>query len=301
MKTKQQSQLLGKLFAVAGVTTVALGLGGVAMEATAGIANTKHNLTASSNTNNMNGGATQEICVFCHTPHAADTSAPVPLWNKTMNTSGGYTTYESLGTSTMDAAFATDGVGGTGGAKNSVGSVSLACLSCHDGTQAMDNIINAPGSGFYDSTGGGSTGRTGATWAWTGGRVSAEGVLSSTSVAMLGQDLRNDHPIGIQYCGGYTTAASCLDTDFKTPTITGGKWYVEASGNSTRDKSDMILYTRAFGANPANATSYPAGSYGSVECASCHDPHVETKATNQVAFLRVSQAQSGVCLACHTK
>ena len=38
----------------------------------------------------------------------------------------------------------------------SVGSVSLACLSCHDGAQAMDNLINAPGSGGYDVTGGGT-------------------------------------------------------------------------------------------------------------------------------------------------
>ena len=33
----------------------------------------------------------------------------------------------------------------------------MACLTCHDGTQAMDNILNAPGVGGF-TTGGGSNG-----------------------------------------------------------------------------------------------------------------------------------------------
>ena len=48
----------------------------------------------------------------------------------------------------------------------------------------------------------------------------------------------------------------------------------------------MILYTRNFA----------AGSGPSVECASCHDPHTET-----TTFLRTSNDDSAVCLACHIK
>jgi len=69
-----------------------------------------------------------------------------------------------------------------------------------------------------------------------------------------------------------------------------------AGGDPARQKNDIILYTRDFSGVGGDANA------PSVECASCHDPHVESKdAATQVSFLRVSQAGSGVCLACHTK
>jgi hypothetical protein len=70
-------------------------------------------------------------------------------------------------------------------------------------------------------------------------------------------------------------------------------WWVDtgATGIGARSKSDMILYTRTF-----------AGVNGpSVECASCHDPHVEAGGVAGATFLRVSNAGSAVCLACHNK
>ena len=112
--------------------------------ASAGIATTKHNLSTGGINNPVHvTTGTDEICVFCHTPHGSDISAPVPLWNKQLPTST-YQTYAQLNSSTIDGQIL------------NVGSVSLACLSCHDGTQAMDNIINAPGSGGYQANGGGA-------------------------------------------------------------------------------------------------------------------------------------------------
>lgn len=265
-----------------------------AVPATAGIANTKHNLSPSSAVgNNKVTAGTDELCVFCHTPHAADTTAPVPLWNKSLGTLGGYTTYATLNSGSIDGQIL------------AVGSISLACLSCHDGTQAMDNVINAPGSGGYDVTGGGTNGLG---YTWSGTRVDAAGKLinATNSLAMLGQDLSNDHPIGIHYCGGGPNAANasaaCVDKDFNAPqnaTINGNLvWWVDTAGGTagTRDKSDMILYTRNFGGSTGNAPS--------VECGSCHDPHVEqgtgTPASGQT-FLRIANTGSAVCLACHNK
>ena len=40
-----------------------------------------------------------------------------------------------------------------------------------------------------------------------------------------------------------------------------------------------------------------AGAGPSVECASCHDPHRADTST----FLRIANAGSAVCLACHVK
>jgi hypothetical protein len=131
--------------------------------ALAGIADTKHNLGSGpglAGRNQVGANDTAEICVFCHTPHGADTAAPAPLWNKRLGAAGvpagggTYTTYASLNTPSLDGTVAP------------VGSISMACLSCHDGTQAMDNIINAPGSGGIAADGGGNGGRA---FTWNAG------------------------------------------------------------------------------------------------------------------------------------
>ena len=276
---------ISKLVRSFAATALLFGALGVSQQAVAGISTTKHNLgTTGTGGNNKTTVGTDEICVFCHTPHAADTTAPAPLWNKRLTTGSTYQTYATLNSSTIDGEII------------SVGSISLACLSCHDGAQAMDNIINAPCSGCYDVTGGGTNGLG---WTWAGTRVDANGKMinTGTTLAMLGADLSNDHPIGIQYCGGGQTAVSptgaCKDKDFVAPsnaTINSNLvWWVDTTGGTggTREKTDMILYSRAF-----------TGATGpSVECGSCHDPHSDTNAT----FLRVSNTGSGVCLSCHVK
>lgn len=253
--------------------TMLVGVAGVSEQAVAGIAATKHNLgSTGTGTNHVTTG-TDEICVFCHTPHAA-ASGSAPLWNKGA-TGTSYTTYSTTNSSTIDGEVLT------------VGSISLACLSCHDGTQAMDNLVNAPGSGGYNASG------LSAGYTWTGANQAGGKI---TSVANLGSDLTNDHPIGIRYCGGGqvtgTPAGACADPDFNAPTnatINGTVvWWVD-TGTAGRQKTDMILYNRTF-------TTAPAGVGPSVECGSCHDPH-----STNTTFLRIANTGSAVCLACHNK
>ncbi|MEO5659051.1 MAG: cytochrome c3 family protein [Polaromonas sp.] len=266
----------------ASIALLALGVLGSA-PAWAGIANTKHNLGSSGTGNNKFSG-TAEICVFCHTPHGADITATVPLWNRNLGTQT-YQTYNSLGTSSLDGATAP------------VGSVSLACLSCHDGTQAMNVMINQPGSGGYNSPGVAMSG------SWTG-----TGTLNGSTITNIGTDLRNDHPVGIQYGGGmsaggaYTAgpiaSTAFKDQDFK-PLVwaslnNNSVWYVDSgTASGSRDKADMQLYTRTAA---VGVTGTFAGAQAFVECASCHDPHTET-----ATFLRVVNDGSAVCLACHIK
>lgn len=285
----------------------------------ASIAATKHNLgTTGPGPNNTTG--TEEICIFCHTPHGGDTGAPVPLWNKKLTTST-FKTYDQLGTSTLDAAITT------------IGSVSLACLTCHDGSQAIDNILNAPGSGLYDSTGGGVNGQT---WAWTtDGTLDPNGKFQNSvdtggsNIWMIGTDLTNDHPVSVQYGGGGysstspaggkfgTTTGPTRDSDFK-PALqigSGNRWYVDnntmagsmGSTGGAFDKWDFKLYTRTVtGTNPNNGAAFAGEPEPFVECGSCHDPHMDT-----TTFLRIdptinpdgNMANSGsrVCLTCHAK
>jgi cytochrome c2 len=302
------------------VSTTALALASGA--AFGGISTTKHNLsTTGTQPNHVTGTAaagtgTDEICVFCHTPHgASSTAGGPPLWNKVLPAGTTYTLYSS---STID------------GQTNTSNAPSLACLSCHDGTQAMDNIINAPGSGGYDPTGGGVNGLA-YTWA-AGGTVDTNGKMinptGGINVALIGTDLSNDHPVMIEYCGGHDVAAgqpvqrktgagsvvsgTCGDPDFvgqdpatvsrlqtKSVTVGAGSvqvfWIETGAIDNIATRTDIRLYTR------------PGGNAPFVECASCHDPHVsqgQTGPNSQVAgatFLRISNTGSAVCLSCHVK
>jgi len=274
-KTGLASLAAGALIALGGVA--------ISLPASSQISGTKHNLGASGTGINKFSGTT-EICVFCHTPHGADTSAAVPLWNRNIGARGPYQTYDSLGTSSLDGKMAP------------VGSVSIACLSCHDGVTSMSTVINAPGSGGFNPAGAAMTG----TWSGanqTGGTLGVAGQITN-----IGTDLRNDHPVGIQYGGGglstTRTVGATNDADFRAPStavINGTQiWWVDTAigGSTARQKTDIQLYTRAAGAGYVGQT-VPEPF---VECASCHDPH-----TSNTTFLRIENTSSAVCLACHIK
>ena len=94
-----------------------------------------------------------EMCILCHVPHNASTTAlDAPLWNHALSVAS-YTPYSSP---TLDAT-----VGQPSGR-------SKLCLSCHDGTVALDSF----GS------------RTGTTYATFGN---------------LGTNLNHTHPISFTY------------------------------------------------------------------------------------------------------
>lgn len=305
------------------VTAVLSAASALAMNAASAssIANTPHNLgsgnnftkTPSGNTPANHSANTAEICVFCHTPHGGDSGAAVPIWNRKLGINGqgatgagvAYKRYSSLGTTTFDAT------------ETEIGSVSIACLSCHDGTQAIDNVMNLPGSGGYNSATGARIGN------FVGGDTDGAGKLGDGTkiVQNLTTDLSNDHPVSMQYAGGGVSTAKMAgpttDPDFFVPSNVAAPststlqklWYIEYSKSlnlTGRDREDVILYTRDLG-----GTLQPF-----VECGSCHDPH---NSENQT-FLRISNSgpngpadalgrtfpdanggPSGLCLTCHNK
>ena len=280
MRTLNNHRTVGLLSASA----LVLGLISISQPALAGISNTKHNLGSGTNPvafrAQLDANGTAEICVFCHTPHGSNTTATAPLWNKLLSkTSANYTSYTSANSGTFDAI------------QHGPGSVSLGCLSCHDGTQAMDNILNAPGSGGASPNGGGVSGQSGASWTWNGmgggAGISPEGFMSSSAfnAAFLGTNLSNDHPIGMNYCADPTTnGTGTCEADFTTISGTTTRRYIDTGGAGFQ-KTDMPLFTTG-----ATTTK--------VECATCHDPHTENG-----LFLRMTGGNTGsqVCLACHTK
>ncbi len=99
--------------------------------------------------------ADAQICVFCHTPHGADTSVTdAPLWNHEVTTQ----TYELYNSPTLDATM------------EQPSGASRLCLSCHDGTVAVDSY---------------------------GGN---QGVIFLGGDLAIGADgLANDHPVSFRY------------------------------------------------------------------------------------------------------
>jgi predicted CXXCH cytochrome family protein len=89
------------------------------------------------------------------------------------------------------------------------------------------------------------------------------------STAILGRDLNNHHPASIRY-------GAAGDPAFVAPTRAGSRVYI----TSVSDGAAIPL----FGAAP-----------GTVECASCHDPHDNANGK----FLRTVNTGSALCLACH--
>ncbi|NOZ51880.1 MAG: hypothetical protein GXP08_01870 [Gammaproteobacteria bacterium] len=281
------------------------------------ILNTRHNLTMSftligENLHNGIRNNYKEVCIYCHTPHGANTQVNAPLWNRTVNTNP-YTIYDKP--TTLNRPIGQPGPN------------SLTCLSCHDGTISPDSIINMPGSGKYNE-------KAETTWntawldSWGEGALEGHGRLREPTgpqdpgsclrchskdgivanfpfeAFVIGEDLRNDHPVGIQYPEGPYGAD--VGVDFFEPykgfiNTSGSMWFHDADGDQYPDKNEPRMYN--------------TGENFEVECASCHDPHgvpiggPDSNTEFIPSFLRVSNGNvhtgegqsSGLCLTCHIK
>lgn len=267
-----------------------------------GISNTRHNLSLSGNANQsaMITSRNQygEVCVYCHTPHGANENIAAPLWNRTLKNNT-YQTYDQVGSNTLTAAV------------NQPGISSLTCLSCHDGTVAIDSIINMPGSGRYNASSKTSHQESFLdSWVNTASTTvspnhlamgtsspakpsagcmschnSDIGVAHEFNFARIGTDLRDEHPIGIDI------PTSRIGEDFIGPTVTQDKMaFFDINSNSKPDSNEVRFYK--------------TGSTYRVECASCHDPHgvIPTPGAEiNPTFLRVKNLGSALCLTCHAK
>jgi len=284
------------------------------------IINTRHNLTLSYNPNAVvimdtarnNYG---EVCVYCHTPHGANKQINAPLWNRTVNDANNYIIYDRPTTIGLDGRIGVPGPS------------SLTCLSCHDGTIAIDSVLNMPGSGGYGNNEVGTSnlafldgwpdvGKDGFSGRhFTLGPELGDGPLGNTCAGchsipgttiipdfrlfMLGTDLRNDHVVGITFPTTFGPGIDYNEPDIKIP----GRWsFFDSNGSGFAEKFEVRLYD--------------SGSGPAVECASCHDPHgiPSTNGTTTTefipSFLRISNSTansdgiggpSGLCLTCHAK
>ena len=158
--------------ATAAITLALFAFAVPAMAQTDNVTGTKHNLSTTPIAGVTNYG---EVCVYCHTPHGGSTSAP--LWNKLLPNGASFTMYTSANSASLDMVVDAAGPG----------PVSLACLSCHDGSLGLDAVVNP------SNTAAGQT-------APQGGLI--DGAGRTNLFAKLGTDLRDDHPIAVTYAVG---------------------------------------------------------------------------------------------------
>ncbi len=123
-----------------------------------GIIATKHNLSVSG-IGEIKALTETRVCVFCHTPHNAVPATP--LWNKRIDP----TNYVLYSSTTMNAKPSQP----TG--------PSRLCLTCHDGTIALGDVLQPSGGITMNISGG----------------------IPATRRSYLGTNLAGDHPVSFSY------------------------------------------------------------------------------------------------------
>jgi len=133
-----------------------------------GLAGTKHDFTRL-------GLSQDQKCSACHVPRNGEDGGSDALWDESRDSGKRYKLY------------------GTG--SGALGAASLLCLSCHDGSSAIDAFGGVEGGSSMADIGGGG------------------------SVIGRNRDLSGDHPVGVEYPG--------WDRDYRTMVAVEQEGYVQ--------------------------------------------------------------------------
>ncbi|MBI5505239.1 MAG: cytochrome c3 family protein [Deltaproteobacteria bacterium] len=210
------------------VFLIAVALLAPAIASAGTIANTKHDLSATS-TAAIKSGSQTDTCVFCHVSHNSAPGVARPLWSHTLTnqnlTWAPTTTVRGtvLPTSITSAAL-------TG---------SRACMSCHDGTVALGDLLNG--------TGGTVTGPN-----VTAGKLSG-GVNLINPAAM-----QSNHPIGVAKPAAATGFTSFKTVPSSSPVNYDSAGYVQCGSCHNPHDNTFAPFLKI---DPAS---------GAI-CTSCHD------------------------------
>lgn len=270
----------------------------------AGIANTKHNLSATG-PGTVKATSEKQLCVFCHSPH--NTAPATPLWNHALSAA----TYTPYSSKSMAAAAPGQPTG-----------ASKLCLSCHDGTVAVGSVQHMPIPS-----------------ASTPGIIAGLTALLAGTMS-LGTNLSDDHPVSFTYdtallaknpelvsppalpakvkpdSTGQVQCSNCHDPHSDTNPKFLHFGYQDAAGYgsplcrtchnkkywetipSNSHRTSMAQWN-GVGSNPwhlpgqnlaNNVNSTPKAN----GCESCHQPHAAAGGE-----LLLKQDESAVCLTCH--
>lgn len=222
----------------------------------ADISNTHHDFSYWSWLFPTSSNPRREICVFCHTPHNAmqgGAADAAPLWNHNISEAS----YNLYASTSMDAAV------------QSPDGLSKLCLSCHDGTLALD----------------GHSGMTGTRQLGTG---------FGTDGGLIGTDLRDDHPISFTFSSSLAAQDGGLRDPFTAPSGISGGGTIE---------TDMLFNGKLECSSCHDVHVARNTNVDGQACWGCHviDGQWYTPPRKPTLSLRVPGENSALCLTCHIK
>lgn len=305
----EKSRVISMVFALTIVLFIAVSARNAAPTVVGGL----HDFSATGGSPTYGGHVTGQVCVFCHTPHGANTNqwytmnpdvgvnkatgdATNPngrfLWNRRLPAR----TFQMYASPTLNAS-----------ASRQPGIFSLMCLSCHDGVGGINVLLNYAADDPLDPYGhahdgavpagalANQLGEAGfANFMNIGGADNCGSASEFNACTTGGVNLQDDHPIGFSY-----DAVQAVDSGLKpfADVATGIKQRLNLTGASH-----------------------------DVECSTCHDPHrtnyhnstgcspdVPAQVDCENKFLVIGEATWGnspettknegsvLCLSCHNK
>jgi hypothetical protein len=211
-----------------------------------------------SKTNYIVWNTRRGVCTPCHTAHNTDPAQLAPLWAH-QTTSASFQMYSSP-TIKYTPGTAPDGV-------------SLACLSCHDGTLGINSPIGGLGTNvaYYVPAG----------------------------KKLLGTDLHTSHPISFVY----DSALAAADGQLEDPTT----YHVGDPKTRLTVQTPPVPTTWAGTSLSGKSIDVALLVDHKVQCTSCHDPHWIKGSTplggtrTLIDGLDSDSRGSLICLTCHIK
>ncbi|MDR3458799.1 MAG: hypothetical protein P4N60_15220 [Verrucomicrobiae bacterium] len=197
-------------------------------------------------------------CQICHIPHKAPDAGQThaPLWNHAASKNSSYVTYDQGNSLTFNALNLTATLGS-----------SAACLSCHDGSVAVNQSYGATLPSQNGKTAGATAFYVPTFAVETTAATAGDFVRATGSGPYLGNNnLTHMHPIGVSY-----SAAIVADPTLR-PLPAAGTVFAQ-----------MLK-----------------GPQQTVECASCHDIHRVVGASATISHdLIVDLNNAALCETCH--
>jgi predicted CXXCH cytochrome family protein len=202
-----------------------------------------------------------EVCIFCHAPH---NSSPVqPLWNRVIPTEA-YSIYASRSLEAQPGQP-------TG--------MSKMCLSCHDGTIALGNVVS---QGMPIAMSGGVT-------------------TIPAGSGLIGTDLRDDHPISFRY----DASLAAKSPKVKDPSLLPREIHLDSNHElqctSCHDAHNNTLGNFLVLRNDSSQLCLSCHQVGTTtisahgNCAACHQPHSAPSGP----YLLKARNATQTCIKCH--
>ncbi len=232
---------------------------------TYGVKYTKHNLGL---TNQDKGSGIQfrasnetQICVFCHTPHNANTVGEKKfLWNRPEPVAASFTLYTASKTLNFSKGI-------------QISEISKMCMSCHDGVTAVNALANGSTIAMSTST------KLGDIYIPFGEDAAGIGANIGGGDPMVGPttggNLTNDHPISFIYDAALATADGTLRVpDVGSITYPSGStplplWNGKVECVTCHDPH--INYNATYGGDPRLRPFLRKSNGSSNLCFTCHD------------------------------